>query len=332
MPYVQPGRGDVHVNGPLTNLSVAFIQSASHFVATQAFPTISVDKQSDKYFTYDRGAWNRDEMQERAPATESAGGTYTVDSSPSYQCVEYGYHKDVPDQVRMNADTPLNPDREATEFVAMKALLKREITWAAKYFVGSTWTNNRAGVSGTPTSGTEVKQWNDPASTPIEDVRDAATTVGESTGFRPNVLVLGRRVYDKLVDHPDIIGRLDRGQTTGPAKANLDALAALFEVGKVLVMDAIRNTAKEGQTAAHSFIGGKRALLVYAAPSPGLMTPSGGYTFTWKGMYGGDNAAGARISKFRMQHLKADRVEGEFAYDQKLVSADLGYFYDTVVA
>ena len=28
MPYSQPGRGDVHVNRPLTNISIAFMQSS----------------------------------------------------------------------------------------------------------------------------------------------------------------------------------------------------------------------------------------------------------------------------------------------------------------
>jgi hypothetical protein len=33
-----------------------------------------------------------------------------------------------------------------------------------------------------------------------------------------------------------------------------------------------------------------------------------------------------------MDHLKSDRVEGEMAYDQKLVAADLGYFFNGIVA
>ena len=57
--------------------------------------------------------------------------------------------------------------------------------------------------------------WSDAASTPIEDIRLVKRSILESTGFMPNTLVLGRPVFDALLDHSDIVGRLDRGQTSG---------------------------------------------------------------------------------------------------------------------
>ncbi|MFN9111239.1 MAG: hypothetical protein ACK5XN_14350, partial [Bacteroidota bacterium] len=78
-----PTPGDVHVNAPLTNISIAFLQNAANFVATRVFPNIPVQKQSDRYYVYERGDFNRDEMQLRAPATASAGGGYTLDNTPT---------------------------------------------------------------------------------------------------------------------------------------------------------------------------------------------------------------------------------------------------------
>lgn len=341
MPYNQPSRSDVHVNRPLTQISLAFMQSAEAFVADRVFPNIPVSKASDQYFTYDRGEFNRDEMEVRAPATESAGSTYKI-GTDNYNCIVRAFHKDVPDQVRANQDDPINLDREATEFVSLKGMINREVNWAARYFVGGLWTFEADGVAAggetapaafdpTNAANNNKIQWNDPASTPIEDIRQGKRFVHERTGFRPNKLTLGRTVYDTLLDHPDIVGRLDRGQTTGPAIATRDALAALFEVEEILVMDAIRNTARKGQTNVHSFIGGKHALLSYAPARAGLLTPSAGYTFSWTG-YLGATALGGRISRIRAELLKADRVEIELAYDQKLVSAELGYFFDGIVA
>lgn len=340
MPFTQPSRSDVHVNRPLTNISIAFLQSADAFVASQVFPNIPVGKQSDAYFTYERGEFNRDEMEERAPGTESAGGTYQI-GTDTYFARTRAYHKDVPDQVRSNADDPISLDREATEFITRKGLIKREVTWAAAYFTagdpGDTWTfdvdgaaSRSAAFDPTSAGNNDVVYWDDASSTPIEDVRLLKRYVLESTGFMPNTLTLGRAVFDALVDHPDIVGRLDRGQTTGPAKANRDALAALFEVENVLVMDAIQNTAKEGQTAVHSFIGGKHALLSYKPPTPGILTPSAGYTFSWTGFVG-TGSDGMRIKRFRMDHLESDRVEIDMSYDQKKVSADMGAFFGSIV-
>ncbi|NBO09074.1 MAG: hypothetical protein EBV30_06965, partial [Actinobacteria bacterium] len=66
----QPTSGDVHVDAILTNISVAYIQEQAAYVASRIFPTVPVEKQSDKYFIYTKGDWFRDEAQLRAPATE----------------------------------------------------------------------------------------------------------------------------------------------------------------------------------------------------------------------------------------------------------------------
>ena len=329
MSVIQPGLSDVHVDRPLTNVSVAFIQSAEGFVADRVFPRVPVSKKTDKYFRYDRSYFARDEMQQRAPGTESAGMTYKLDTD-SYSCDLWALHVNVSDQQRANADNPLQPDREATELLTQQALIRRERSWAAAFFTTSVWTNQLTGVAGAPGGG-QFQQWDQSASTPIEDIRTAKRSVHQSTGFRPNKLVIGRAVYDKLLDHPDLVGRVDRGQTTGAAMVMRQTLAALFELDEVLVMDGIENTAKEGASASYSFIGGKHALLVYAPPAPSLMIPSAGYTFVWSGLLGA-GALGSRIKRFRMEHLASDRIEIENAFDQKLVSADLGAFFSGAVA
>lgn len=344
--FIQPSRGDVHINKPLTNISIAMVQSTTAFVASRVFPNIPVTKKSDAYFTYDRGEFNRDEMEERAPGTESAGSGYII-GNDTYFARERAYHKDVPDTVRANADSPINLDREATIYVTQKGLIKREVTWNAAYFSsgqvpGDIWRLVADGnatatapaifdPSDVTNTNNKVLFWDDASSTPIEDMRQLKRLVLQSTGFMPNTLTLGRVVFDTLVDHPDIIGRLDRGQTpVGPAMANRAQLAALFEVDEVLVMDAIQNIELEGQPATHDFIGASNALLSYRPPTPGLMTPSAGYTFSWTGAFGA-GADGMRIKRFRMEHLNSDRVEIEMAYDQKLVSADLGAFFNAIV-
>lgn len=328
---MNPTPGDVHVNAPLTNISVAMMQSASNFIGVRAFPNVPVAKQSDRYYTFDRGEFNRDEMRVRGPSTESSGGGYKVDNTPTYFCTVYAFHKDIDDQLRANADSALQLDREATQYITLKALIKREKIWAGAYFVPGVWTNEVLGVASAPTAG-QLLQWNNSSSTPIESIRTAKRTVLQSTGFIPNKLVLGRPVYDTLLDHPEMIDRIKYGQTAGgPAKSSMQVLADLFEVDEILVSDAIENTAAEGATASHQFIMGKHALLCYAASTPGLQTPTAGYTFSWNG-YMGASGDGTRIKQFRMENLGADRVEIEMALACKLVSADLGYFFNGIVA
>ena len=152
----------------------------------------------------------------------------------------------------------------------------------------------------------------------------------EYTGVEPNVFVVGRAIYDALLDHPDIVGRIDRGQTSGAAMANKMLLMQLFELDDILVMNAVYNSSQKGKADSHSFIGGKHGVLMHRPGAPGLMTPAAGYTFGWTGLLGG-GAYGTTMSRFRMQNLKSDRVEIEMAFVQKLVAADLGMFCNGLV-
>lgn len=325
-----PTQGDVHVNRPLTNISIAYIQDEGNFIADKVFPNIPVLKQSDRYFTYSRADFNRDSMEERAPGTESAGEGYDIDSTPTYFAPVFAFHKDIADQIRANSDEPLNPDRDATIFVTQKGLIKREVTFVARYFKAGVWQFASLGVDAV-VAPNEFLQWDDAGSTPIEDIRRAKRQVQEGTGFKPNKGLFGPHVFDALCDHPDIIDRIKFGQTPGaPAMANENTLAQLFGLAEVLVAEAVVNTAKRGETEASSFVAGNNALIMYVTRTPGIMTPTAGYTFSWNGWMGATDM-GHRIKRFRMEQLESDRVEIQMAYDQKVVGADLGYFFEHAV-
>lgn len=324
----QPTRGDVHVNRPLTNISIAHIQAQDHYIAGRMFPDIPVSKQSDRFFIYDRGDFNRDEMKKRAPATESAGSGYDLDSTPTYFAEVEAFHKDVDDQVRANSDSPLDADRDATVFVTQKAMIRRERTFAANAMTAGVWSNEKTGVNSDVTVGSEFLLWSDANSDPIADIRSAKRAVLETTGFEPNKLALGTTVMDALMDHPDIIDRIKFGQTPGaPAMANENTIAQLFGLREVLVSKAVHNSAAKNATEASAFITGSNALLAYVTPTPGIMVPSAGYMFNWTGLTG-MSSLGHRIKKFRIEKLSADRVEVEMAHDQKVVGADLGFFFE----
>jgi hypothetical protein len=329
-----PTANDVHVNRPLTNLSVAYLQNAQNFIARRAFPNVPVSKQSDSYFTFNRADFNRNEAEKRAPSTESAGGGYRL-STDTYRCDVYAIHKDIADQVRANSDNPLSPDRNAMNWNMHKLLIKQEVNWASTYFAGGVWTNDINGVASSAGSG-EVIQWSDATNgDPIGDIRAAKTAVLLATGFEPNKLIIGQQVLDALVDHPDIVDRVKYSGGVGnqnPSKVNEQTLAQLFDLDEVMVMKAIQNTAGEALAEVSAFIGGKKALLVYAPPASGIEIPSAGYTFSWTGYLNAGNEFGIATSTFRLANLKSDRVESEIAMDFKLVSADLGYFWDTIVA
>ena len=329
MPYV-PSSGDVHINTPLTNISIAFMQMAESFVAHRVFRELPVGKQADTYYVYPRGAFMRDQVEKRAPGAESVAINYSVEAATPYFADVWAAHVDIADQDRANTDGPLDPDMDATELLTQQGMIRREKAWADDHLKTGVWTFGAHGATSpsasfdpSDTANDDVHYWNNASSDPIELIRALKRAIQRSTGRRPNVLTLGRDAYDILLDHGDIVGRIDRGQTDGPAIATREALAALFELEEVLVMDAVVNSGDEGADDSIDFIAGKHGLLSYRPPRAGLRVPAAGYTFEWTG-YMESVMGGAEMSRWREQRLRSDRVEIEMAWDQKVISADLG--------
>jgi hypothetical protein len=323
----QPTQSQVHVDAILTNISVAYLQRAENFIADKVFPVVPVDKQSDKYFVYDKNDWLRDEAQVRADGTESVGSGYNITTATYYADV-YAIHKDIGDQTRANADAPINVDREAAEFVTHRLLTRREIQFVNDFMTTNAWGTDVTGVAASPTTGQTI-QWSDYTnSDPIEDIEAGKAGILSVTGLEANTLVLGYDVFRQLKNHPDLV---DRIKYTSSQTITEDMLARMFDIDRVLVSKSIKATNKEGATGAYSFTTGKTALLAHVAPNPGILTPSAGYTFSWTGVSQGMGLT-IGTSSFRLESLRATRVEAELAFDNKVVASDLGYFWNTIVA
>ena len=339
----QPTASDLHVDALLTDLSLMYTQEEDAFVHQRVFPNIPVQKQSDRYAVFSRADFNRNLMRLRAPGTESAGGGWRVDTTPTYYAPVWALHKDIDDQQRANADFVFNLDAESTRFLTMQALLSKEVAWASAFFINGIWGQDWSGVAASPTLGSTILQWNDPNSNPIIDIRNLKRYAQLTGLYRANKMVIGRPVFDTLVDHPDFIDRIKYGQTPGkPALATKQILAELFELDEVLVMDAIVNNGVEGAgpdsggtsinaLESNAFIGNKNVLLVYTPSAPGINTPGCGYTFSWTGFMGA-NAIGGRIKNFLIPQISSQRTEIELAYAFKLATKELGGFILNAIA
>ena len=333
---VNPGPGDVHVNRPLTNISLAYMQDAAAFVADSIFPAIPVMKQSDLYWEYDRDDWNRDEAEEMRPGDIGGESDYTI-ASNMFHCRVYGHNKPVHDQARSNMDMPINLDMEATQFATRKLLIQRERQFISTAFASANWTFSADGSAARSASidfsanaNNNLLYWSDEDATPIEDVELMKDTVHQRTGFRPNVLALSRPVFSALKNQADIVDRMNRGQTTGPAEANRDDLMRLFEVDDLVIMDSVYNSAIKGATLNQSFIAGKNGILLYRPPNPGILIPSAGYMFSWRGFVGAED--GIRIKRIRDEKRELDLIRAQSAYDFKITGSDLAIYLNGIVA
>lgn len=331
---IGPTNGDLHINQPLTNLSVAYFQDKARFLASSVFPTVPVEKRGDIYYKYSKSDWRRTDAQKRAPATESAG-TGWHHTTDQYYCDVFAVHKDIDDQDRANADSYWQLDSTATRLVTNQLLLKRELDWSARYFKTGLWATEWTGVATGPTAN-QFLQFDQAASDPLGVITAIETTFDELNGFEVNFMVVGAYVWRALKNHPAI---LDRIKYTQKGVVTKELVAEFFEVEKFAVArassaagPAIPDSKAQDAAATYSYIHNKKGVLLgYAPPSPSIETPSAGYVFTWKG-YSPGNRDGLRVKQFRKEEIESDRVEGSTTYDMKVVSTDCAVWMNSVVA
>lgn len=322
-----PTAGDVHVNRPLTNFAQKYLLDSAMFVALQAFPNIPVTKQSDLYYVFNKEDFLRDEAEERADGTESAGGGFDLSTSPYFARV-YAYHKDVTDRQRANQDEQIQLDQSASQFVTQKLLIRRERLFVESFMSTGRWGTDLTGVASAPGAG-QFLRWSVAASDPVMNIRTAKRVIQSTTGYRPNKMLIGREAFDTLVDNDGVLARVLGGATTDiPAMALKKLLAQLFELEAIYVMDGVANTSKKGAAVQNiGLIGGDNALLYYAPTNATLGEPTAAVQFSWNGLMGNTDA-GLRIKRFRMEPIESDRIEGQMSFDYRLTGSELGYFFN----
>ena len=302
-----PEPSNVHTDKILTNISIQYRNAA--FVGTQLLPIVPVKKKSDIYYIYNSKADRfRIPKTLRAPKTESRTVDWKVDED-SYNCNEYALNDLIDDIERDNADKPLNLEVDTVEFLTdiIQLGLEMRIKTVVTAALG-------AGV--TPTT-----KWSTPASSdPIADIETGKQAIHAVIFKEPNVLLLGKSVYDVLKHHPDILDRIKYVQK-GVVTAEL--LASVFEVEKVIIGKAGYNTAKEGKAASYSYLWGKNAILAYVEPRPGIKKFSLGYTFQSQKF----KTRRARIETKHSDWFEAGNIETE-----KIVCAACGYRISDAVA
>ena len=311
----------LHIDGPLTDVSTAYIQSQTNYVAGKVFPQVNVQKQSDVYFVYDKADFLRVEAKPRAPGSRVAQAGYKVSNSPYYAKV-VGLGKAISDQDMANTDAPQNLEADAAKYLSQQLLLKKDLDFLSTYFKTGVWTD------ATPST-----KWGTAGTDPIVDITTQIEVISARTGIASQdmTVTIAADAWAKMKNHPAVLERVKySGSNLVPAKASTQAVASALEVKEVIVTRAVYNSAVEGATGSFGYMATANALLITYAPSEAsLLTPSAGYLFNWSGLLG-SGSAGIRMSKYWEDNTRSWQIEGEMAYDMKVVSTDCGVFMHTL--
>lgn len=230
------------------------------FIADLVSPRIRTGKQEFKYRSYDK----KDSLT--IPDTKANrkgqlnqvefGGTETTDST-----LDYGLMAVVPQKDILNSDASYNPVNHHTQKIAELVALSREQRVSAQIFGAANYgSSNKATLTGAA----GLEYWDDfTNSNPV----NAILAAKDVPVMKPNILVLGQKVWTKLRQHPVVVeGIYGSGAKNGIVR--LQDFADFLELEQVLVGQSFYNSANKGQTGSYSRLWGNYAALLFREKDP----------------------------------------------------------------
>lgn len=323
-------KGTFQPNIYLTNLSMAYFQQASRYIAKAIFPICPVQLSSARYYTFSKADLLRDNVA-RKPQFGKVAPAQMGQLSDSYSCkvdqVITGIDQiSLLNYTRTKAPGVADPRKAKTKFIAEQMLLHQDIVFAESFFKPGVWSNEWTGDTAYDEGAKTFIKFSDDNCDPVKLFDDLCTSIEQNTGRRPNRLGLGKSAYNALKNNPAIKERvMPGGSTANPATVNERVLAELFGIEKVVVLSSIYNAAPVGAEADMNFIcDPNSAILAYATNSPAIDEPSAGYIFTWDMLGNGQYMPTVQFEGEGGTH--SEFIEGLFSADMKKTADDLAIF------
>ena len=245
-----PTYGVSHIDRALTNLSIKKTSADDAvLIADLVAPVVPVPRSSDKYFIF--GEEYRKKYDLKKTDRTPSHILHRSQSTDSYTCQDFGAKDLVTKKEIADADAPLMPLADTTEFLTEVIMMHAEQLVAAVF----TDTANYASANFvTFTSSTD--QWDDYVnSTPMQDILAGKIQVRKS-GKRANTIIIPYDIAIVLAEHPNykaeiktVFNQLLEGLTGN----KLTAESGLFPKLKglnVLVPSGVVDTSADGATTA----------------------------------------------------------------------------------
>jgi len=306
--------------------AIALAYRNERYIADEVLPRTPVPAREFKWQNF-----TRDEMF-TVPETqvgrkgEPNEVEFTGTETPSF-VNDYGLDDVVPNEDIASAPPGYDPLGRATEGIADLIALDRERRVANLVTNLNTYpADRRVTLSGT-------SQWSDFTNS---DPYTAIMIAFDTMLMRPNVLVMGRRVWTRLRVHPRITAALapsSNGNSSivnaaGRPVVSTQALAELLEVERIIVGESWVNTARPGQTASLQRVWGNHMIAMHQNPAASIRgnAITFGFTAEW-----GNRIAGS-MSEPKTGLRGAQRVRVGESVRELVVAPDTGYFFQNAVA
>lgn len=261
--------GTVHVDQALSNLSIAYTNSA--YIGEQLMPVVTVPHMSNFFYKFDkrsRMAYPDDELGARGSPNELSQSM----STDNYSCKGYGYKQYVDNLTLRNQDAPVNELADVIASLNEGIAFRREKRIAAVLTTAGNYGGNTIAIGGSDA-------WNSVGKgDPIGVIMAAKSAVWRGGGSTKLVGFTTHNVMNVLMRHTAMLDLFKYGGTT-PGLATSNMIAGFLGLDEILVAESRQDTANENQTAAYSRIWPDVFGVISVATAPSLRSASFGYTF-----------------------------------------------------
>lgn len=302
-------------NPILTGMLTGFMNDDMDYVARRAAPPVAVNEESGTFITFPKGFWLKSLLERRAYGDTYARGGYEV-SSDTYKTLQWGLEHPIPDEHKATSQVPMSLEQVGAKWLANQSNIRKELSFATDFMVGSVWTGH---------DNNSATDW-DSTGTPITNVQTAKQSIKTTGAGTANALICGDIVYAALLTNAQVIGTIV--YTATGSVANIEAaLAGVLGIQTVMVGRAVHTTGNLGQSSlTYVPIIDDDALVCIVTPGVDMMGVSAMKTFTW-GPGGGEGA----LDSYRDESADSEILQHKEQWDQKLITADAGYFFTDIV-
>jgi hypothetical protein len=302
---------------PRMDLGVAFHEyspTRARFIADDILPVFPTAKEAATLSVVKRKTLTIPETKHADGATYNRIALYMDDLS--YACIDHGLEGQLTDRQREKFRDDFDAEVEKVNAIKIKMMLAREKRIKDLIFNTTTWTGAALYTDNS------ASPWDTATTDIITQVNAAKELVRQGTGVVPDSLIIGEAAMQNLLKNDDVIGRFPGATliTEAMIRANL---AAIFGLQKLLVGQAVYNSADEGQDFSASEIWPDDYAMVAALGAAGMpMTePQLGRTILWERYI----SQLRYVEQYREEQTKSDIFRVEESIDEKIFDSAFGH-------
>ncbi len=305
---------DVHVDQPLSNFSIGYMPSG--LVAERIAKPMRVNKESDKYYVWDRASAFRVKANGRYSLRADKSEAKEIDfglGTATYSAEEYALKILVSDREKDNSDSILRLRESKLRRLQNILMLEQEIRIASLLTTNANWDANNV-------SSPSVK-WDAASSVVIEkNIDTGKEAVRRAIGVEPNTIIIPAAVA-KVMKRDSSIRELIK-YTQNNLLVNGDLPPTLFNMN-VVIPGAIYTSSKEGSTAAtYSDVYGDDVVLLYVSDQASMDTPDAIKIFRSRDW---------EVRSWRVEEKRSEAIEASVIQDEVMTSNISGYLLDDVL-